>query len=56
MVESDRLGRLLKLPTFVVQKAAAPKNRVEICQEFIDDIPAGSFAVKVSEPARMSPF
>ena len=25
-VESDRLSRLLKLPIFVVQKAAAPKT------------------------------
>ena len=28
-IESDRLGHLLKLPIFVIQKAAAKKNGVE---------------------------
>ena len=34
-VESDQLGRLLKSPIFVAQKAAAPKNGVEFRQKFI---------------------
>ena len=35
MVENNWLGRLLKLSTFVVQKAATPKNGVEFCQKSI---------------------
>ena len=33
-VESDQLGRLLKSPIFVAQKAAVPKNGVEFRQKF----------------------
>ena len=35
MIENDRLGRFLKLPIFIVQNAAAPKNGVEFCQKSI---------------------
>ena len=35
LVESVQLGRLLKSPIFVVQKAAASKNRVEFCLKSI---------------------
>ena len=34
-VDSVQLGRLLKLPIFIVQKDATPKNVVEFCQEYI---------------------
>ena len=34
-VKDDRLGRLLKSPIFVIQKAAAPKNGAEFCQKSI---------------------
>ena len=34
-VEGDQLGRLLKSPIFVKQRAAAPKNGVEFCQKFL---------------------
>ena len=37
-VENDWLGSLLKLPIFVVQKAAPPKNGVEFRQMSIDVI------------------
>ena len=37
-VKSVQLGRLLKLPMFVVQKAATQKNEVEFRQKFIDAI------------------
>ena len=33
-VESDQLGRLLKSPIFVAQKAAVPKNGVKFRQKF----------------------
>ena len=34
-VKDDRLGRLLKSPIFVIQKAAAPKNGAEFNQKSI---------------------
>ena len=34
-IESDRLGHLLKLPIFVIQKAGASKNGAEFCQKSI---------------------
>ena len=34
-VKSVQLGHLLKLPIFIVQKDATPKNVVEFCQEYI---------------------
>ena len=37
-MESARLGRLLKSPIFVVQKAAAPKNGVEFRHKSIGAI------------------
>ena len=37
-IEKDRLGCFLKLPIFIVQNAAAPKNGVEFCQKSIGDI------------------
>ena len=37
-VKDDRLGRLIKSPIFVVQKAAAPNNGVEFHQKSIDVI------------------
>ena len=33
LVESDRLGCLLKSPIFIVRRAAAPKNGEEFCQK-----------------------
>ena len=67
VVKELNVEEVLKLPIFVVRKVAAPKNGVEFRQGSIcavkcslsmsykeGDFLAGSFAFKVSEPARMS--
>ena len=67
-VESVQLGHLLKSSNSVVQKATAAKNGLEFRQKFIDAVKcslatlynegeflAGSFAVNVCEPAKISP-